>query len=1007
MHEALPEGVNPERAVWIPGQPPGWGRVLIVFDDFTTADYGPVRESDIRTARDLLLDVGGGPLRSGDGVGLVGLDNPAPHLTLEGQRIKTVGRRFDVVMHPALVDSPIGRSAVMVDALPINDRLVELVGEHVPHAQDDVAELLNALRGARTWKFTDRETWVTRTGAAIRLLTDPSDFDVLEDRFLSVRSFSGPDRYAQAWAFSGTEGEAVTFELDSEDLDAYLYVTGPGLEEPAEDDDSGEDGGARVELVLPATGDYRVIAGSFWGNETGEYTLTARSGIDAAHGGTPDVEAVVTMGMLRAEETQLQTLAPGEFGHAWTFLGVEGEAVTFELESDDFDAYLYLSGPGLEAPLTNDDGGDGTDARLGLVLPANGEYRITASSLGGNGDGEYTVSARSGVDVAARREIRFDELRTTEGQIRNGEVRHGRLEAIDVGHAWAFSGVRGDAVTFELGSEDFDAYLYVTGPGLEEAVEDDDGGRGDNARVEMVLPNTGQYRVIVSSFWGDEAGEYTLTARGGIDAEHGGRAGIERVPTIGMLEPGETQRRALALGEFGQAWVFRGIEGQEVTFELRSDDLDAYLYVDGPGFDAPLSNDDGGDGTNARLDVVLPASGEYRVVASSFLGAGDGEYLLSASRAGTRDDVESEGLSALEGKVQVGEVQQRRLEAAAVGHAWEFAGIEGEPLILELGSDDFDAYMYVTGPGLEQPLWDDDGGDGTNSRIEFVPGSSDSYRVIVSSFLGDGAGVYSLSVGVGGAETQVTSPFELFPVQGRVLALGDTVRSALSSADAQNVGGGGRVEADFGAAFAAIRASADDFERLNDFAESFAFVRWVAWAGVSWIGWPNVVTWTESDSDRIRRFTPQRLVVTESGFESAGEVDGTSHMLAILEQVATRSLPRGEAVSGELADASYVWEPRDSLVEGWRFDVAGGEDVVVRATSSAFDAWLWILGPGLGVERMPTRNGEDYVEARWQAREAGTHYVVVEDLVQVGGSYALRVDAGRGSDRELEGVRGR
>ena len=993
VHESSPDDAEVERVAWIPGEPAGWGRLLVVFGDSTTAYYGPARESDIRTALDLIQGVDGDVLRPGDGVGLVGLDNPRAHLSVEGTRIRSVGSRFDVVMHPALVDHPVGRSALMVDSLPINDGLLELVAGSVPEARNEVQGWLERLREGGTWKFTDRETWVKRVGSSMLIVTDRSGLEMTDGRFLSVVSFSGLDRYVHAWEFAGIEGEAVTFELESEDFDAYLYVTGPGLDAAVEDDDGAGGRNARIELVLPATGAYRVIASSFWSDEGGEYRLTAGAGIDADDDEDLGVEGLPTIGALQLGQARLGTLESGEVGQAWEFGGTGGEEVTFELESGELDAYLYVVGPGLDAPLTADDSAGGTNARLELVLPETGAYRVIASSFLGNGDGQYVLTARSGVSDGVRGDARLDGLETTGRRISADQIREETLEADEVGQAWEFAGIEGEAVTFELESQDFDAYLYVTGPGLDGAVEDDDGAGGRNARIELVLPATGAYRVIASRFWGDERGEYRLAVRAGIGGNDDEDLGVEGLPTIGALQLGQTRLGTLEFGEVGQAWEFGGTGGEEVTFELESGELDAYLYVVGPGLDAPLTADDSAGGTNARLELVLPETGAYRVIASSFLGNGDGQYVLTARSGvsdGVRGDARLDGLETTGRRISADQIREETLEADEVGQAWEFAGIEGEAVTFELESQDFDAYLYVTGPGLDAPIWDDDSADGTNARLELVPPVTGVYQIMASSFLGNGGGAYQLSSRLGTSVVQYRSPLESVPLESQVLRLGAPATGVLSQADARNLGGDGSGDSDFHAVFGTIRTASSDFDRLNDFAKTFAFVRWVASRSASWVGWPDQLTWTEADSKEERRISPQVLIVTESGFGSAASESGASHVLDVLAQMTTRSLDIGQVVQSELTTESYVWESRDSLVDVWRIRPVPGDELVVRlTTSAALDAWLWGVGPNLEVERVGPQNGQDYVELRLSASADGTHYIVVEDLSSTGGSYAV------------------
>jgi hypothetical protein len=103
----------------------------------------------------------------------------------------------------------------------------------------------------------------------------------------------------------------------------------------------------------------------------------------------------------------------------------------------------------------------------------------------------------------------IDLGQSVEGQLRSGDpiVADGRR-----GQAWAFDGVTGQRVTIELQAEDFDAYLYLVGPGMAEPMQDDDGGDGLNSLISTTLPGSGTYRVIASSL-SEGAGAYSLSVR--------------------------------------------------------------------------------------------------------------------------------------------------------------------------------------------------------------------------------------------------------------------------------------------------------------------------------------------------------------------------------------------------------------------------------------------------------------------------------------------------------------
>ncbi len=76
--------------------------------------------------------------------------------------------------------------------------------------------------------------------------------------------------------------------------------------------------------------------------------------------------------------------------------------------------------------------------------------------------------------------------------------------------AWALELERGATVTVDLLSDDFDAYLMVTGPGIAGTLYDDDGAGACNARVTLTASQDGTYRVVVNTISPGSMGRFRL-----------------------------------------------------------------------------------------------------------------------------------------------------------------------------------------------------------------------------------------------------------------------------------------------------------------------------------------------------------------------------------------------------------------------------------------------------------------------------------------------------------------
>ena len=82
-----------------------------------------------------------------------------------------------------------------------------------------------------------------------------------------------------------------------------------------------------------------------------------------------------------------------------------------------------------------------------------------------------------------------------------------------------FEANAGEALSIELASDDFDAYLILQSPTGERLATDDDGPGDSNARIVITLPITGTYTIVVHSDQAGEGGDYQLAWRAATLAE--------------------------------------------------------------------------------------------------------------------------------------------------------------------------------------------------------------------------------------------------------------------------------------------------------------------------------------------------------------------------------------------------------------------------------------------------------------------------------------------------------
>ena len=233
---------------------------------------------------------------------------------------------------------------------------------------------------------------------------------------------------------------------------------------------------------------------------------------------------------------------------------------------------------------------------------------------------------------------------------------------------------------------------------------DDDGGTGGNFRIERVV-ESGTYFVRIAGAGG--VGDYVLRV------DHT-PIPIDALPRVAW---GEGTAGALAEPDGIDRWRF-DLEATAAVNLRTSGNVDTVgALEDASG--VPLArndDDDGGYGVNFRIETFLPAGG-YLLKISGYQGE-TGAYTLHASQTPTRDiPAVSEGGDA--GAIdEAGESDYWRIDVASPG----FSTLE------TTGPTDTIGRLYTVAG--EQTAADDDGGDGTNFRIERILAAGTFYAGI-------------------------------------------------------------------------------------------------------------------------------------------------------------------------------------------------------------------------------------------------------------------------------------
>lgn len=355
--------------------------------------------------------------------------------------------------------------------------------------------------------------------------------------------------------------------------------------------------------------------------------------------------------------TDSRLISDSSFYDMWSYTGRAGETIRVTLKSTEFDAYLSVgqdNGGEFTELDSDDDGAGGTDSKVAVTLPEDGEYAVRVNSLSSGETGAYTVMVEQGdpseVDTAMEDEASDGESVATPlpepmpiraGQMIQGVLSEddGRLEDNSFYDLYTFQAVRGQLATITMRSTAFNAYVAlgrIEDGSFNTLDSDNDSGGGEDAKIEFNIPRDGEYAIEANSLLEDVTGSYSLQLESG--------AAPPPVPlTFAAIKVGQTVEGELAatdptLDDDSHYDLFRftGKTGDKLVITMKSTAFDTHLAagrMENDEFTSLETNDDGAGGTDSRLEITLDQDGEYVIRANSFFGKALGAYTINLARA--------------------------------------------------------------------------------------------------------------------------------------------------------------------------------------------------------------------------------------------------------------------------------------------------------------------------------------------------------------------------------------
>jgi hypothetical protein len=319
----------------------------------------------------------------------------------------------------------------------------------------------------------------------------------------------------QVYTFTARKGQRVTATMRSKDFDAFLTIARnvSGITDAIDtDDDRGGETDARIRFEAPDDGTFLLVAQSLSEDGTGAYTLS----LEATPEPTTAAPRPLRVGQNvtgRLAETDA-VLDDDSYYDTWTLTATKGQRLQIEMSADSFDTFLHfgrMEDGEFKSSHTDDDGAGGTNSRLRVTIPEDGEYVIRANSVRAGERGPYTLAVTQrepGPTTATPRPIEPNQQVT--GQLDDNDPQGEDESYFDY---WTYQGRSGERLKITMASEAFDTYVSigtVQNGAFNEISSNDDGPEGTNSVLEVTLPSSGTFTIRAKALSGENEGEYTL-----------------------------------------------------------------------------------------------------------------------------------------------------------------------------------------------------------------------------------------------------------------------------------------------------------------------------------------------------------------------------------------------------------------------------------------------------------------------------------------------------------------
>jgi plastocyanin len=347
----------------------------------------------------------------------------------------------------------------------------------------------------------------------------------------------------------------------------------------------------------------------------------------------------------------------GFFAEEYTITGAAGTSLTVEADWNGFDGFLYLVGPDGLIVAENDnltDSSDPSQSMVEYILEQDGSYSIWPTTFSRGASGNFSFDVHCGgasapdlvttATVLGSSELIVGEPFTIQYTVLNQgtsaadatvvamcESNNPVISLNDTGRGTADIGslAPGESITLEMtinapeepGNFWFGPCAFaVEGESLRdnncslppEVFQPQSAGSGSATRMQNDIE--GGLLTSVSS--GAPCSDTSLSCGDSVS---------------GSLEASDCDQSPRGSGYYSDPYTFQGSQGDVVSIDASWTDVDGYLYLQGPGGNVLVENDDFEATDQSRYEYELTRTGRYRIWPTAFSQETGGSYELELS----------------------------------------------------------------------------------------------------------------------------------------------------------------------------------------------------------------------------------------------------------------------------------------------------------------------------------------------------------------------------------------